>query len=162
MKKKSDMKENSKNLFAEIEEMFSQEPSVNQKAWGMINEFYHLILTYMEKQNISRADLAKKLGKSRSAISQMFNKNTNITVKKMVEIADSIGLEICIVPSDMKKSWNKSTKEVYKTVYIAIGSYRKKEIMDMKTIPMVPNQEFTSISHHKNFSSYERIEKLNS
>jgi len=87
------MKKNLKSSLQEIEKIFSEEPSVNQKAWGIINDFYHLILSRMEEEGINKADLAKRLGRSRSAISQMFSKNPNLTIKKMVEIADSIGLD---------------------------------------------------------------------
>lgn len=90
------MKKSSKNILKEINDFFAEAPTSNQKAWGLIHDFYHLVLTYMEVKNISKADLAKRLNKSRSAISQMFNKTPNITIKKMVEIADAIGIEIRI------------------------------------------------------------------
>ena len=90
------MKKSSKNILKEINDFFAEAPTSNQKAWGLIHDFYHLILTYMEVKNISKADLAKRLNKSRSAISQMFNKTPNITIKKMVKIADAIGIEIRI------------------------------------------------------------------
>lgn len=130
------MKENSKNLLHEIDEIFSKEPSLNQKAWGLINDFYHSILSRMENEDISRADLAKRLGKSRSAISQMFNKNPNLTIKKMVEIADSIGLDITIVPTEIKKEIDKKTKEKYIFVLVNPGSYRQEQITDNKIFPM--------------------------
>jgi len=106
------MKESSKDIYKEIDDFFSSSPSVNQKAWGMINEFYHLILTHMEKNNITRADLSRKLGKSRSAISQLFNKTPNITVRKMVEIAEAINLDIHIL----------SEKTLYKPIFIKISN----------------------------------------
>jgi hypothetical protein len=53
-----------------------------------------MVLSYMEEEGISKADLAKRLGKTRSAVTQMFNKTPNITIKKMVEIADAIGIDI--------------------------------------------------------------------
>jgi transcriptional regulator with XRE-family HTH domain len=90
------MKKNSKNIYQEVEEFFKESPTANQKAWGLINHFYHLILTYMEMNNIKQADLAKKLGKSRSAISQLFKQTPNISIKKMVEIADAIGINLNI------------------------------------------------------------------
>ena len=93
------MKTPSKDLFKKIDEFFSEPPSVNQKAWGLIHEFYNLVLNHMEKNEISKAQLAQKLGKSRSAISQMFNKTPNISVKKMVEIAEAVNLNIMIVGS---------------------------------------------------------------
>lgn len=85
--------------FKDVEDFFAAPPTANQKAWGMINEFYHLILTYMEREEISKADLARRLGKSRAAITQMFNKTPNITIKKMIEIADAIGLDLHISAS---------------------------------------------------------------
>ena len=90
------MKKNSKNSYKDVEKFFASPPSSDQKAWGLLNEFYHILLTYMEENNITRADLAKKLRKSRSAISQMFNKTPNISIKKMVEISHAIGLDIKI------------------------------------------------------------------
>ncbi|HED08021.1 MAG TPA: XRE family transcriptional regulator [Ignavibacteria bacterium] len=95
------MKKNFKNTTKVFEEFFASKPSVNQKAWGLINDFYNIILTYMDLKNISKAKLAEKTGKSRSAISQMFNKTPNITLKKMVEIADSIGLDINLYSNEV-------------------------------------------------------------
>lgn len=90
------MKGPSRSILEEIDDFFESAPTANQKAWGLIHEFYHLVLTYMEKKKISKSDLAQRLGKSRSAITQMFNKTPNISIKKMVEIADAIGIEISI------------------------------------------------------------------
>lgn len=88
------MKENLKNSYVDVDEFFAAPPTTNQKAWGLLNEFYHLVLTYMEKNNITKADLAARLGKSRSAMTQLFNKTPNISLKRVAEIADAIGIEI--------------------------------------------------------------------
>lgn len=104
------MKKNLEDLSVQIDDYFSQSPSVNQKAWGVINQFYHIVLTYMDENNITQADLARKLGKSRSAISQMFSKTPNISVKKMVEIADAVGIGIEINSAEV--SVNNSTKYI--------------------------------------------------
>jgi transcriptional regulator with XRE-family HTH domain len=88
------MPENLKNLLEEVDNLFEKEPTTNQRAWGLINQFYHLILTYMDKKSITRTQLAEDLGKSRSYISQMFNKTPNISIKKMVEIADAVGINL--------------------------------------------------------------------
>jgi len=88
------MNKNSQNLFQEIDDFFNEEPSTNQKAWGVINQFYHLILTYMDKNKISQAELSRRINKSRSYVSQMFNKTPNVSVKKMVEIADAVGINL--------------------------------------------------------------------
>lgn len=130
------MKKNSKNLLQEIEEIFSEEPSINQKAWGIINDFYHFILSRMEQDGISKADLAKRLGRSRSAISQMFNKSPNLTVKKMVEIADSVGLDLSVIPTELKKEIGKKAEEKYFFVLVNPGSYKQDRltINDTSTI----------------------------
>lgn len=87
-------KKNLKNLSKEIDDIFLQDPTPGQKAWDLIHDFYHIILTYMEENNISKAELAKRMSISRSAISQTFNETPNITIKKMVEIADAIGHDL--------------------------------------------------------------------
>lgn len=121
------MKKNLKNISKDIDKLFDQPPNANQKAWGIINEFYHLILAEMENQNISKAKLAQKLGKSRSAISQMFNKTPNITVRKMVEIADSIGLDLSIIPTELKKEIG-TVQEKYVFVLTDPAGYRQDHI----------------------------------
>lgn len=118
------MKKNLKNSLQEIEKIFSEEPSINQKAWGIINDFYHLILSRMEKEGIKKSDLAKRLGRTRSAISQMFNKNPNLTIKKMVEIADSLDLDLAIIPAELRKEIGK-VQEKYVFVLSDPASYRQ-------------------------------------
>ena len=97
------MQQHLNDICKDVEEFFAAPPTVNQKAWGMINEFYHLVLTYMERENISKADLARRLGKSRAAITQMFQKTPNITLRKMVEIAEAIGLDLHISASQLQE-----------------------------------------------------------
>lgn len=116
------MKKNLKNTFADIEDFFSSPPSSNQKAWGIINDFYHMVLTYMEKNNISQADLAKKIGVSRSAISQMFNKTPNISVKKMVEISDAIGINLKITSSEVPLEISNMNESRQNHVFIFVNT----------------------------------------
>jgi transcriptional regulator with XRE-family HTH domain len=106
------MKKHSIPSYDDIDIFFSAPPTTNQKAWGLLNQFYHLLLSYMEERNIKKADLAKRLGKSRAAITQMFNKTPNISVKKMVEIADSVGLEFEIVPKEQKGELSSDTTKL--------------------------------------------------
>ncbi len=87
-------KKNLKNLSKEIDDAFLQDPTPNQKAWGLIHDFYHTVLTCMEENGISKAELAKRMSISRSAITQTFNETPNISVKKMVEIADAIEYDL--------------------------------------------------------------------
>jgi len=96
------MKKNLKDTCQKVEIFFNESPTTNQKAWGLINHFYHIVFTYMEMNNIKQADLAKKMNKSRSAISQLFKQTPNISIKKMVEIADAIGINLNIDSPEVK------------------------------------------------------------
>jgi transcriptional regulator with XRE-family HTH domain len=106
---------NSEELFNKIQAEFLED-NPNRRAWGIINEFYHYLLTYMDANNISRADLARRAGKSRSAVSQMFNKTPNLTIRKMVEIADAVGLEIEIIPKKIKATRKIEKKSANKSI----------------------------------------------
>jgi transcriptional regulator with XRE-family HTH domain len=114
----------------------------------------------MEKEGISRADLAKRLGKSRSAISQMFNKNPNLTIKKMVEIADSIGLDLTIIPTELKKEIGKKVKEEYVVVVVNPGIYRQDRITRNDTFT-IPNELKYIIAKCNNVPKYRSKEILN-
>ena len=65
-------------------------PSTNQKAWGFINEFYHVLLTHSEKMNIDEKALKKKFGKN------IYDLKPNVSIKKLIEIADFVGVDIHI------------------------------------------------------------------
>ena len=61
------------------------------------------ILVYMEDNNISKAELAKRLGKNRSQITRLFNGENNLTMNTFSDICLAIGLtpEIVLVDSGL-------------------------------------------------------------
>lgn len=83
-----------------VNDLFSSKRTANQKSWGVIHDFYHIILNVMEEKKIKRTDLAKRLDVSRAAVTQMLNESPNISVRRMVEIADAIGVELKISSKD--------------------------------------------------------------
>ncbi len=118
------MKTNSKNLLKkrpddlsdELSELFDSPPSIGEKEWHLIHQFYHMVLTQMERNEMTQADLAKKLKKSRSAISQMLNKTPNITVKKMVELAEAVGIELDLTSEQVPMIVNERTDCIFTLV----------------------------------------------
>ncbi|HOT98946.1 MAG TPA: helix-turn-helix transcriptional regulator [bacterium] len=90
------MQQNSKSDLAKLTELFLRKPTAGQKAWGIIHDFYHKLLTYMDEKGITQAQLAQQTGKSRAAISQMLNKNPNVSIRKLIEIAEVVGIDIRI------------------------------------------------------------------
>ncbi|MCK5761138.1 MAG: nucleotidyltransferase domain-containing protein [Candidatus Delongbacteria bacterium] len=71
----------------------------------LITEFYNLILSEMKGKGIRQIDIAEKLGISKAAVSKMLNNTPNITIKKMVELAEAVGLDLKL--RSIKKKINK-------------------------------------------------------
>ncbi|MFO7896518.1 MAG: helix-turn-helix transcriptional regulator [Candidatus Cloacimonadales bacterium] len=133
----------SKNLENTINSLFDSKPTANQKAWKIINQFYHLVLTKMEQDNITRADLARKLGKSRASISQMFNKTPNISIKKMIEISDAVDLEINLT-TNLFLQENK-LKKIQKFIIIPVDKFDEDSIpQDSKTVKIKTKSIYTN------------------
>ena len=84
----------SKNKYKDIEDFFAANYTPNEKAWSIIIDFYDKILKEIKRRKIKRSYIAKKLGVSDAAVSKLLNNTPNITLKKMVELADSIGMDI--------------------------------------------------------------------
>jgi transcriptional regulator with XRE-family HTH domain len=95
-----------------FDEFFSEEPDSYSKAISLLNDFYHLVLTYMEREKIKPIDIAKKMNKSRSWVSQLFNKKPNISLYKMVEIADAVGIDLEIFSEQVPFDYDKRVKVV--------------------------------------------------
>jgi len=97
------MKKNLKNLLKNFNDFFEQEPSAKMQSWSLLNDFYHLLLTYMSKNDITQTKLAEKLEVSRSAISQLFNRQPNITLNKISEISNKIGLKLKLTSEQIEQ-----------------------------------------------------------
>ena len=110
------MKKSLKNSIKKFNDFFSKEPTAEMQSWSLLNDFYHLLITYMDKNQIKRSKLANKLGVSRSAISQLFNEQPNISLKKISDIANSIGLKLKITSEQIELPL---VKEKYTIVKLA-------------------------------------------
>jgi transcriptional regulator with XRE-family HTH domain len=63
------------------------------------NELFRQVSDYMERENINRTELAKRLKVHKSYVSQILNGNFNYTLKKWIELCLTIG----IVPGEYRK-----------------------------------------------------------
>lgn len=92
------------NFFTERYEKRKNDPEFILE--GIILELTVQICREMEKQNINRAELARRLGKSRAYVTRMLDGNTNFTLQSLVKIASALGsdIEVNIKPGETKTS----------------------------------------------------------
>jgi len=61
---------------------------------GLILDFTEKIVIKMKELNISRAELARRLGVSKAFVTKLLNGNPNLTIKTMMSIADVLGCDL--------------------------------------------------------------------
>lgn len=61
---------------------------------GFVLEASEVIARAMKEKQVSRADLARRLGKSRAWITQVLSGRANLTLRTLAEIAWSLGVEL--------------------------------------------------------------------
>ena len=147
------MKKNSRDLSKEIkefEDFFEKKPDAGEKAWGLIHDFYNDILSYMENEKIKKTDLADKLKISRAAVSKIFNENPNISVKRMVEIADAVGMDVKIECEPVKKD-ELDFVELFGDTFEDNQIDKPQEIEKMPLREGISNQIIFNTPIHKNY-----------
>ncbi len=80
-------------------------------AEGILIDILENILEIMEKKNISKADLAKKLGTSKAYVTRLFHGTPNMTILTLAKLA--VALEVDIEAP--KFIWNKPDFEKWST-----------------------------------------------
>jgi transcriptional regulator with XRE-family HTH domain len=78
------------------------------KLEGLELEVTEKILEIMEQKDISRSQLAERLGVSKAAISKLFNNGSNMTLKRLLTIAEALEqeLRVSLVPHEHKLAQN--------------------------------------------------------
>jgi transcriptional regulator with XRE-family HTH domain len=99
------------------------------------NELYRQVTDYMEKEKITRTELARRLKVHKSYVSQILNGNFNYTLKKWIELCLAIG----IVPGEYRKIEDVIQADIeFAKAKNASSLEKKTRIEDDKTINMVP------------------------
>lgn len=60
-------------------------------------EFIHQLDAVMSRSGVSKAMLARRLGRSRAFVSQALSRGRNLTIKTMVELAGACGYELHVL-----------------------------------------------------------------
>jgi transcriptional regulator with XRE-family HTH domain len=61
---------------------------------GLVTEAGEFIARLMQEQGVTKAELARRLGKSRAYITQMLSGSANLTVRTLAEVAYALGAEV--------------------------------------------------------------------
>ena len=74
---------------------------------GPIVEFTEDICVLMDKQGVSRAELARRLGTSRAYVTKLLGGNANFTLETMTKIAMALGaaVHVHVAPQDVTVRW---------------------------------------------------------
>jgi transcriptional regulator with XRE-family HTH domain len=80
--------------FQEMLDKYRDDPEFRLEE--LILDFTEKIAQKMEEKNISRAELARRLGVSRAFVTKLLNGNPNLTIKTMMSIADVLGCDLNI------------------------------------------------------------------
>lgn len=134
-----------------IDQMESDRQHQDFRIEKILLNFTAEICARMEELNINRAELAKRLGRSRAFVSKVMNCNHNITLKTMDSISNALGMEIGIQVYEKKSIEEemavKSGCVLYKFEqpgYITTSSNRV-VINEFPALPWLANQEPSSI-----------------
>ena len=87
-------------LLDELHEKFKDDPVY--RAECLYNDITARILDYMEEHDISRADLARKMGVSEARVSAVFGQTQNFTLQTLAKMAVALRIELGVVVREEK------------------------------------------------------------
>ncbi len=61
---------------------------------GLVTEAGEFIARLLQEKGVTKAELARRLGKSRAYITQMLSGSANLTVRTLAEVAYALGVEV--------------------------------------------------------------------
>jgi len=83
------------SLLSQLDELISDDASqVEYKHELAVSAFTNDLVRLMTEQNITQADLARRLGVSRSRISQLLQHKSSPSLHTMVQVAHAIGCDV--------------------------------------------------------------------
>ncbi len=83
----------------DLVEKINQSPEALREiqAERLVMEITELICEVMERESVTRTELAVRLGKSRAYITKLLNGNTSITVKTIADVFAALGRSVRVV-----------------------------------------------------------------
>jgi len=95
---------------------------------GLVAEAAELIAELMESRGVNKAELAKRLGSSRSHVTQLLSGSSNMTVRTLAEVAFALDASVKLQPLPAARSH--------------AGARDERKLIEMRRRPMAPEYEF--------------------
>jgi transcriptional regulator with XRE-family HTH domain len=89
----------------------------------LVAEAAELVAQLMAEQNLSKADLARRLNKSRAWVTQLLSGNANMTVRTLAEVTYTLGAEIKLQSQSFAKSSASPDRGTWKPIQGDMGYY---------------------------------------
>lgn len=85
---------------------------------GLVAEAGEFIARLMEERKVKKAELARRLGKSRAYVTQMLSGSANLTVRTLAEVAYALGVEVKLeaVPLEAARQEAESPRAVWRVI----------------------------------------------
>ena len=100
--------------FDSFEDLFEQaEKRLDYKVECAKNDFTETVVRRMEETEVTRSELAERLGKQKPQITKLLRGNNNFTIETMVEIANALGCNYRshLEPKECEAMWLNVTRE---------------------------------------------------
>jgi len=101
---------------------------------GLVAEAGEFIARLLEEQRVSKAELARRLGKSRAYITQMLSGSTNLTVRTLAEVAYALGVEVKLEAVPLRAA--RQVAEVQRPVWKMIELRRRPSDVGLPVPPL--------------------------
>lgn len=77
-------------------EMLLENPEYSQlyAIEGLVTDAAELVARLMQEQGVNKAELARRLGKSRSWVTQLLSGQANMTIRTFAEVAYQLGAQV--------------------------------------------------------------------
>jgi transcriptional regulator with XRE-family HTH domain len=85
---------------------------------GLVTDASEMISRLMTEQEMSKADLARKLGKSRAWVTQLLSGKANVTVRTLAEVAFALGGRVKLSAEPEKPAASRKFFRSGSTIYV--------------------------------------------
>ena len=95
---------------------------------ALVAEASEVIAKLMAEQNLSKADLARRLNKSRAWVTQLLSGKANMTVRTLADVAYTLGAEVKLQaqPPSWKMSGSSTAPKIPRRSRYWVGSRKQR------------------------------------